>query len=51
MLQAQENAEMLKSVVVPLETEIKTLKAKLEDAELRLSQTPQQVGQLILLVF
>jgi len=46
MRKAQENAEMLKSVVVPLETEIKTLKAKLEDAELRLSQTPQQNSEV-----
>lgn len=42
MRKAQENAEMLKSVVVPLETEIKTLKAKLEERDLQLSQQTTQ---------
>jgi len=33
MLQAQEDAELLRSVVSPLEEEISTLKAQLEEAQ------------------
>ncbi|CAL1528515.1 unnamed protein product [Lymnaea stagnalis] len=38
MRKAQEDAQILKSVVVPLETEIKALKAKLEAAETKISE-------------
>ncbi|KAK6967942.1 hypothetical protein BgiMline_027795, partial [Biomphalaria glabrata] len=36
---AQEDAQILKSVVVPLENEIKTLKAKLKETELKLAES------------
>ncbi|KAK0068772.1 rab GTPase-binding effector protein 1 isoform X2 [Biomphalaria pfeifferi] len=39
MRKAQEDAQILKSVVVPLENEIKTLKAKLKETELKLAES------------
>ncbi|XP_005107498.1 rab GTPase-binding effector protein 1 isoform X2 [Aplysia californica] len=45
MRKAQEDAQILKSVVMPLEAEIKILKAKLEDAQLKLVEKSDQSKQ------
>ena len=44
--QAQEDSDMLKSVVVPLEKEIKLLKAKLEVAETKISERSESSKQV-----
>ncbi|XP_059165915.1 rab GTPase-binding effector protein 1-like isoform X2 [Physella acuta] len=45
MRKAQEDAQILKSVVVPLETEIKSLKAKLEATETKLAEAQKKCAQ------
>ncbi|CAG5123473.1 unnamed protein product, partial [Candidula unifasciata] len=46
MRKAQEESQILKSVVMPLENEIKTLKAKLEETEAKLAETGKKSSPL-----